>query len=68
MRSNAAALPALTADQMREVDRLMIEEMHIDLLQMMETPVVTWPTWPNSCPPPTESLCWPAQAATAVAD
>jgi NAD(P)H-hydrate epimerase len=36
MRSNAAALPALTADQMREVDRLMIEEMHIDLLQMME--------------------------------
>lgn len=30
------ALPWLSVDQMREVDRLMIEEMHISLLQMME--------------------------------
>lgn len=29
-------IPALTADQMREVDRLMVEELHIDLVQMME--------------------------------
>lgn len=29
-------LPALTADQMREVDRLMREDFHIDLTQMME--------------------------------
>jgi NAD(P)H-hydrate epimerase len=29
-------IPALTTDQMRKVDRLMIEEYHIDLLQMME--------------------------------
>ena len=28
--------PFLTADQMREVDRLMIEEYGIELLQMME--------------------------------
>lgn len=28
--------PAVTADQMREVDRLMISEFHIDLMQMME--------------------------------
>jgi NAD(P)H-hydrate epimerase len=29
-------VPDLTADQMREVDRLMVEEFHIELLQMME--------------------------------
>jgi NAD(P)H-hydrate epimerase len=29
-------VPAVTTDQMREVDRLMIEEFSIDLLQMME--------------------------------
>lgn len=29
-------LPALSTDQMREVDRLMIEEYHIHLIQMME--------------------------------
>jgi len=29
-------IPALTADQMREVDRLMIDELHIEVVQMME--------------------------------
>lgn len=29
-------MPALTAEQMREVDRVMIEELHIELVQMME--------------------------------
>ena len=29
-------VPALTADQMREVDRVMVEELHIELIQMME--------------------------------
>lgn len=29
-------IPSVTADQMREVDRLMTEELHIDLVQMME--------------------------------
>ncbi|HEX6327236.1 MAG TPA: NAD(P)H-hydrate epimerase [Jiangellaceae bacterium] len=29
-------LPALTADQMREVDRVMVDELHIGLIQMME--------------------------------
>ena len=29
-------VPALTATQMREVDRAMIEDLHIDLVQMME--------------------------------
>jgi NAD(P)H-hydrate epimerase len=29
-------LPALTTDQMREVDRAMIEDLHIELVQMME--------------------------------
>jgi hypothetical protein len=32
----AAAVPVVTAAQMREVDRLMVEVMGIDLLQMME--------------------------------
>lgn len=32
----AADVPALTADQMREVDRVMVEELRIDLVQMME--------------------------------
>jgi len=30
------AVPALTADQMREVDRAMVEDLHIELIQMME--------------------------------
>lgn len=29
-------IPALTRDQMFEIDRLMLEEAHISLLQMME--------------------------------
>ena len=33
---SAASLPAVTREQMREVDRLMIEEYRIQLLQMME--------------------------------
>lgn len=31
-----ADLPPLTTDQMREVDRIMVDELHITLLQMME--------------------------------
>lgn len=31
-----ADLPAITVEQMREVDRLMMEDFHISLLQMME--------------------------------
>jgi NAD(P)H-hydrate epimerase len=29
-------VPVLTADQMREVDRAMVEDLHIELIQMME--------------------------------
>ena len=29
-------VPALTTDQMREVDRIMVEDLHIELVQMME--------------------------------
>jgi NAD(P)H-hydrate epimerase len=29
-------IPALTADQMREVDRAMVDDLHIELIQMME--------------------------------
>jgi NAD(P)H-hydrate epimerase len=32
----AADVPALTADQMREVDRAMVDDVHIELVQMME--------------------------------
>lgn len=36
MKASRVTLPALTADQMREVDRIMVEELGIELLQMME--------------------------------
>jgi NAD(P)H-hydrate epimerase len=29
-------VPTLTTDQMREVDRAMVEDLHIELIQMME--------------------------------
>ena len=29
-------IPAITVDQMREVDRIMVEDLHIELIQMME--------------------------------
>ncbi len=32
----ARDVPVLDADQMREIDRLMVDELHIDLVQMME--------------------------------
>ena len=37
-RLSAADMPAVTRDQMREVDRLMIEEFAIQLLQMGAAP------------------------------
>ncbi|MFQ6616474.1 MAG: NAD(P)H-hydrate epimerase, partial [Fidelibacterota bacterium] len=33
---NRSEWPSITADQMREIDRLMVEEMGISLEQMME--------------------------------
>jgi len=36
MHHTGPLLPALTADQMREVDRVMVDELHIGLIQMME--------------------------------
>ncbi|MEX2586710.1 MAG: NAD(P)H-hydrate epimerase [Actinomycetota bacterium] len=32
----ARSLPTVTADQMREIDRIVVEDLHIDLVQMME--------------------------------
>lgn len=32
----ARSLPTVTADQMREIDRIMVEDLHIELVQMME--------------------------------
>jgi NAD(P)H-hydrate epimerase len=32
----ASRIPAVTAEQMGEVDRVMVEELHIELIQMME--------------------------------
>lgn len=32
----ASDVPSITKDQMREVDRVMIEDLHIELIQMME--------------------------------
>jgi NAD(P)H-hydrate epimerase len=36
LRIAAERIPAVTADQMREVDRAMVEDLHIELAQMME--------------------------------
>jgi hypothetical protein len=33
----AQLIPTISVEQMREVDRLIIEEPHIELFQMMET-------------------------------
>src|SRR6516165_3076813 len=33
---NVSVIPAVTVAQMREVDRIMVDELHIELLQMME--------------------------------
>ncbi len=33
---NDLVIPAVTAQQMREVDRIAVEEFHLDILQMME--------------------------------
>jgi NAD(P)H-hydrate epimerase len=35
-RVAADQIPAVTADQMRQVDRAMVEDLHIELVQMME--------------------------------
>lgn len=32
----ASSLPVVTAEEMREIDRVMVEELHIELVQMME--------------------------------
>jgi NAD(P)H-hydrate epimerase len=34
--TDAARIPALTAEEMREVDRIMVEDLHIGLVQMIE--------------------------------
>jgi len=39
-------IPSLTRAQMVEVDRLMVEEAGITLIQMMENAVGHWPIWP----------------------
>lgn len=36
MTLSRRGIPALTGEQMREIDRIMVEDLHIELLQMME--------------------------------
>ena len=36
MKMSLQNIPRLTSDQMREIDRAMIEDLHIGLIQMME--------------------------------
>ena len=35
-KDNVSVIPTVTVAQMREVDRIMVDELHIELLQMME--------------------------------
>jgi NAD(P)H-hydrate epimerase len=37
-------IPTVSVEQMRELDRLMIEELHVELLQLMETRGAPWPS------------------------
>lgn len=43
----AADIPAVSVQQMREVDRIMVEDLGIGLLQMMRTLVVRLPAGPG---------------------
>lgn len=38
---------ALTTDQMREVDRAMVKDLHTELIQMMENAGRSLPSWPS---------------------
>ena len=42
-------IPALTTQQMVEVDRLMIDEFGITLIQMMEDAGHNWRIWRAGC-------------------
>jgi hypothetical protein len=62
-------VPDLTTEQMIEVDRAMIEDFHIELIQMMEN---AWRTWRGhafwtAIPVASAWSCWRARAATAAA-
>jgi hypothetical protein len=38
-------VPGLTADQMREVDRVRVEDLHVERIEMMENAGGAWPSW-----------------------
>ena len=67
MRSvSRGAVPALTTEQMRAVDRAMVDDLHIDLVQMMENagrnlaePASAGPPPPRTPPgrPPRRAAC-----------
>jgi len=60
-------LPALTTEQMREVDRVMVEDLHIELVQMMENAGRGLAELAIDRFSPGRSRCWPGRAATAAA-
>jgi len=59
-------LPALTTEQMREVDRVMVEDLHIELVQMMENAGRSLAGLAIDRFSPGRSRCWRGRAATAA--
>jgi hypothetical protein len=57
-------VPALTGEQMREVDRIMMEELHIQLAQMMENAGRNLADLALRRFHPRRSPSWPGPAAT----
>jgi len=65
-------IPYVTTEQMIEVDRAMMEDYRIELIQMMEMPGATWPILPGcaswmAIPLVNMWSSWQERAATAVA-
>jgi len=65
-RIAADRIPVVTADQMRAVDRAMVEDLHIELVQMMENAGRGLADLPSGCSGPPARPSWPAEVATAA--
>lgn len=57
-------LPAITAEQMREVDRIMVDELGIELVQMMENAGRSLADLATAATAHRPARCWPDPAAT----
>ena len=65
-----SVIPTVTVAQMREVDRIMVDELHIELLQMMENAgrclAAHTCSWLGGQLAGGRLWCWPGAAEMAV--